>query len=343
MSKKGQVTLFIIIGIVILLIIAAVLYLTEERSTIPVNQAELLTITQVSDSVYSNTQECLNHKLKEVIDLVSIQGGYFGAPTEFLRYSVNDVGGVLYVPYYIKDNENLGITKEKYESSISYGLEKKVKDCLDFSRYPYNITSNPAKASVETIIEERYVKSTVKVPIWVEVGDSVEQISSFTVMVKSKAKEMYDLANNITTQQQELGDVVCFSCLPEIMSDYSINVSTIQTEDKDNYIILYDLEDLEQGNGFIFAHSLPKQKSNVSPSLEEIPSLNARVGEVFIYTLSVPAGFKSYDDTDLFDIDEGGKIMFTPSEDDRGDHLITLWLNNSDGNHIENTLTLSIT
>lgn len=342
MSKKGQVTVFIIIGIVILGIVATGLYFTKERANVPVNPEEVLTLTQVSDSVSATTQNCLTLKLKDTVDLVSIQGGYFGAPTEFLKYSVDNVGGVLYIPYYIKDNEDLGITKEKYESSISYGLEKAAKKCFDFRRYPYNITVELDQIKVKTSIEAKQIKSIVEVPLRIIVGNSVKEINSFTVSIKSKADEMYNLADNITKQQYEAGEVVCFSCLPEIMSDYSVNVNTIQTEDKDNYIILYDLQDLEQENSFVFAHSINKEKSNTSFAFEEIPSLNAKAGTVFEYTVNVPPGFNVYDDSDLFEITPEGKIQFTPSEEDKGEQIITIGINNSENKQLESIFTLLI-
>ncbi|MDP8238472.1 MAG: tandem-95 repeat protein [Candidatus Hatepunaea meridiana] len=48
------------------------------------------------------------------------------------------------------------------------------------------------------------------------------------------------------------------------------------------------------------------------------------------------------DDTDLFEISDGGLISFTPTRDDRGMHTITIYVRDSEGVNDEETLTLIV-
>ncbi|MFC1733401.1 hypothetical protein ACFL6I_24135 [candidate division KSB1 bacterium] len=87
--KRGQITLFIIIGVVILSALGLFLYLrgqvAEEEEFVPADIAPIKVFVD----------KCLEETAKDAILVVSLQGGYYLAPEN----SLNFLG--LKIPYYL--------------------------------------------------------------------------------------------------------------------------------------------------------------------------------------------------------------------------------------------------
>ncbi len=82
MQKRGQVTLFVILGLVLLLIAALYLYARDQYGiTVPTNQYLAAQLRPIQD----NIEECIQKEFEPGARLLAHQGGSF-IPNTFIRY-----------------------------------------------------------------------------------------------------------------------------------------------------------------------------------------------------------------------------------------------------------------
>jgi len=120
-SRKGQVTIFIIIGIIILFAFAGILYLTRTTTSEQVKgQEEVLiaTVPQEFQSIQTYTENCINEIATQGLIILGQQGGYIYPEVEG-TYSAadptNSDGLVL---------ESLKIPYWRYNSKPNSNLQK---------------------------------------------------------------------------------------------------------------------------------------------------------------------------------------------------------------------------
>src|SRR3989344_4723678 len=115
LTKRGQLTIFIIISI---LIVAVVVLFFTLKGTLQKEKP----VSPETAKIKNFVQECLDDSLEDVVFKVGENGGYYFPP----KVSTP----VLEVPYYIKDNKNLMPTKENIENEISKGIARELTFCV---------------------------------------------------------------------------------------------------------------------------------------------------------------------------------------------------------------------
>jgi hypothetical protein len=334
MFKKGQITVFIIIGIVILGIVASILFFRKETTLS--SSSNILDYSVIQSDIVSTDAPtnaapvkdfvlaCLDQEQRKIVFATAVQGGYFGYPDDFLRYDAIYNSDYLYVPYYLNRNQVEIINKTRMEEEISFGLSLALPKCTNFSMFSYEVQAVLDQAKINTKITENTVVSDIHLPIIIKESGTYKEISDFKLILPSSLFKLYSAASEITSEQMKNKNFLCVSCMNNIMSKYNIDLNTIQTEDEKDYIILYSLSDLQQQLSFNFAHQISTAPNYEGRMLNRIPSLNATIGMPFIYEIGNPNHYQITDNSDLFEIEENGVISFTPTIEDIGKHIIVV-------------------
>ncbi len=204
-SKKGQVTIFIIIAIVI---VGGLISYFVLRDRVFVEQ-----IPQNMRPVYDYYLSCLEETSKQGIHLLGEQGGYIEVPdfvqgSQYMPFSSQlDFLGQP-VPYWMYVSGNNLLKEQVPERSgmqiqLENYIEERVSDCdfSDFEIQGYDIYIGGGK--VETNIKEKNVKIKLnnKVTIFYE-GESVV-ISNHELLLDSKLGKFYDLALKVYNFEKE--------------------------------------------------------------------------------------------------------------------------------------------
>lgn len=119
MGRRGQVTLFIILGIVILIVIGVISYSYSKSSK---------TITPAPDdidSIKQYSQACLTSAAKNVISKVHEQGGYYDI-TNIRTERINN----RLVPYYFYQGIKAIPTEASIANEISNGIKLEFEPCM---------------------------------------------------------------------------------------------------------------------------------------------------------------------------------------------------------------------
>jgi len=220
-NKRGQITLFIIIGIVLLIVIGVFFLLR----TSTVGKEESVPVEFEPVKLY--LEECVSQIAEKAIVLVGEQGGYIDPSSEGVSYnSVNPTegSGIMFtslVPYWFFlsspntcngdcrfDSFQPWLYKENGEPSIQSQIEKYVQDnigdCIsDFTSLKQYVVSEEGEFSVESIIANDEVILNVEYPLLVEYGNSKTRLRYFTTDVKVSLPKMYEMGTTIAKGEMD--------------------------------------------------------------------------------------------------------------------------------------------
>lgn len=212
MNRKGQVTIFIIIA-VLLIAFAALFLILKDRLGIFAPQ---------SDPVYLFTKDCIEDTGKDAILYITKNGGYLYPIT----LSTNDG-----LPYYYYNNQSYLPTKERIADEISAYMEQTLSYCIDdFSDFPgLNITEG--EVEVGTTINDEEVVFNARYPITVKNGDIITRFEDFNdIKIIARVGILYNSVEKMI--QEQVGKPgICLSCISALAEAGGFTVSMTNTEE----------------------------------------------------------------------------------------------------------------
>ena len=171
--KKGQITIAIIVGIVLLLASSLIVYLTQVP-VMPVEDRILLKAPEQAKPVVKLVQECVKGVALPGIFLVGVQGGYFIPPANALNTAYSDIG------YGYDRGENTLASIEDMEAQLSLYMDSAVPACSNFSIFAgrgMNISAGAIKT--ETVIAEAETFFKIKWSLTITIGDTTTTVEEF--------------------------------------------------------------------------------------------------------------------------------------------------------------------
>lgn len=130
MQKKGQVSIFVIVGLVLVILVLLLWYLNDQ-GIVPILGSGS-TMTAKMGNIRGEIERCSNEGVKEGMNVYSKQGGKFN-PTSYVRYSS------LNVQYYCtvipKDTKCLNIMPplEDIRKDFENYMNSYMKNCVDMN------------------------------------------------------------------------------------------------------------------------------------------------------------------------------------------------------------------
>jgi len=333
MSKKSQVTVFIIIGIAIVAMISAVGYIMLAGSSNDYVPASMSGIKLFID-------QCLENTAEGAILLSGVQGGviYFGEilPNQETFYS--------YSTYWYDKGLDTSVSREFTEQEISRYIEGEIDERCLKGLESFHENLEIGEISAETKIRPDYVEIEIKYPVTLIQGDTRTSISKFATIVPVKYGEAIDIANKIVAMEV---DDPSFVRLSDI-SNMSLEVIPYN-HIKD--VVIYSIKDNEnlvQDDEFrlVFANRFGEEKSgNTNPKI-----LNAK-NIISVFDQESKFSFRAYDSdgddvefssTGRFKVDKRGTLKFTPTIDDIGEHSVTVTVTDAQGGRDAQTIRIKV-
>lgn len=199
MGSKGQITLFIVVGVAILVVVGISLYLTSSSADKEAERQDRLNtgIDEQMDTFDNYVQGCIEDVFNEGLERIAFRGG-------FDEIALEDQ---------IKDTRywyNLGVDMTPSLNRIKTNLQDYVdshilSECTDhslFRSWGYEIESG--QPATQLMIADSYIFLDVDYPITVKRDDYVKQFSKFKVNRAARLKKMYEVADFINKQAETL-------------------------------------------------------------------------------------------------------------------------------------------
>jgi hypothetical protein len=231
-NRKAQITLFVIIGLVLLLVVALLLFLPKLKTSKITPGAVTTPILEVS-AVEGTVKQCLYAVGKEGVQKLGAHGGYiypekFGIisnpflPTESSGISIFGDSDVIPYWFYLKSSNTCKtgcvVTSEQpplslkdgdrsMESQLKSYIEEKIGECLNnLSIFEQNYsvqTQIIGKPSVDVYIKDETVSLILKQTIKASYKGEEKTFEAYQAELPVRLKQAYDTMSNIIDESRK--------------------------------------------------------------------------------------------------------------------------------------------
>ena len=223
-KKRGQVTIFVIIAILIVAGVVAY-FLLRDRLNLNISSTPV-----EFNPIINQIQNCVETTLQDGTKLAGLQGGYVIPPSNALETNFS------YIAYGYYLGQNTLASKTKIESEIAKYMELTLPFCFDVSNFPnYKINTGTPKVSVK--INPTYISASVSYPFTATKAESSYRIDkSYKTDYKVKLGNIYSVAQEIITKEIQNPNNIDFTYLNSF--DYDISLLN-----EGNNILVYSITD----------------------------------------------------------------------------------------------------
>jgi hypothetical protein len=240
MSKKGQVTIFIIIGIIIVAL-GVLIYSFYPQIKSALGGEE--------KNPPAYIQACIEDEITDAVDKLSLQGGSLN-PESYIMFDDSKVEYLCYTAdYYANCIVQQPLLKKHIESEIKTDIQSKVENCFNMMKESYEKKGYTAdlKTGEERVeLLPKRVAATFNYSLTLTKGDT-QKYDSFVVAVSNNLYELVAIATSIIEWETTLGD----ADVANLMTYYhNLKVEKNLRESGEK---IYVLTDRNTGDKFQFA------------------------------------------------------------------------------------------
>lgn len=203
--KRGQVTIFIIIAIIVIALVA-LFFIFRNTLNIGGRPSHV-------DEISNFVQNCLENSSREVIYKIGQTGSSYFSPESSTLEGVT---------YYFYNQTNYIPSKKDLEKNISYFISEKTILCtkgfIDFPSYEVE----REEVLINSFIEDEEVIIQMKYPLSITKGDSITLIEDFYTKIPVRLGIIYTSIEKIMDQSKA---EVCLSCISKIAEQNDVYVN----------------------------------------------------------------------------------------------------------------------
>ena len=199
-NKKGQVTIFIIIAVIVVAIGLLIFFIFPKIKS----QASSL------ENPEAYIQACIHDNLKDALDLTSSQGGSI-APENYYLYQGHKIEYLCYInTFYLPCIVQRPFLKQHIELELQTAISEKVQSCFNdlkvsYERAGYDVLLTPGTTEVQIIPDK--VVATFNHDLTTTKGSNTAKYVSFNVVLDSKIYDLLGITNSIIDWESTYGDV----------------------------------------------------------------------------------------------------------------------------------------
>ena len=204
LNKKSQVTIFIIIGMIILVTVGLFIYFKIATTK------RLGMIYPEAIPVNNFVESCINNVAKEGITTLGLQGGYLFFPDKiaadpYSYLAISPFG--MKIPYWWYEGIDNTPTPEFMEQQISSYVTMQLKDCLnnfnDF-RDELDITEQGnIVTKTEITDDDIFVKVSYPLVVSSKLNETKTTLKEFSKRIPTRLKKIYELAKKIMERENK--------------------------------------------------------------------------------------------------------------------------------------------
>lgn len=247
-NKRGQITIFIIAGLLILIGASLTFYLIdkgEEKAEIE----EAAEIPALMQPIQQHVDSCIKQISEEALIVTGYQGGYNILPelsTAELEFNT---------AYYFHEGNNIMPSIETVQQQISDYVDEKLNLCLkDFEVFQgkgYDITAGTINTN--TVIAANNVVVNVDLPLSIKKGDVVQELSKFIYRTPHlNLKAAYDISANLTQEQVLDPDSLCLRCISELADSNNVLIDIVDVEENSILFTITDENSVIKDRPYLF-------------------------------------------------------------------------------------------
>ena len=224
--KRGQITVFIIIGIAILVVVGALFYF-RGRGAAPSISEE---VTIDTSSLNAFVSSCAKQTAQDAVVYTGLRGGLYTGLSGVVPFSERyHIYNGIAIPYYFYKGEDRSLTEEEVKETLQSYMNNAIKACTGgfdaFKQQGYAVEEGDITSAVTLADEEILFDLTY--PVTIVKGDSRETEQNFNSKVSINLPKMLGAAREYIAAQKDNPDAFRTGHLIDIASDNGIKFEAI--------------------------------------------------------------------------------------------------------------------
>lgn len=204
MDKRGQTTVFVVLGIVILAVAVLLFYLRGQVFFGPVTPE---TLGDRLVPIEKHIKDCVEKVGDEPIRRIGLQGGYLKVSED--TYRLYDANTVSYLCYNRENDPrcyNRMLIRGDMEKEISEAIGKGLNICLNIKKFERGFDLQIGRMSVDTEVGDYNTIVTVNLPLRLEKKDVVIEEDTFSETFNYPLGKLYSVSQDIVNVETEVGE-----------------------------------------------------------------------------------------------------------------------------------------
>ncbi len=223
-QKKGQVTVFIIVAIVIAL--SLIIFFSVRGGLFKGEK-----VNPEIAGIHSFVEECVKEVGEDAVYQIGQTGGYALYADESTKNGI---------AYYFDKGRKLIPSKEQIEKELAKYVNEQLSFCInDFEDFPDFDISERSIDSKAKIVKGKIIFS-VNYQLSITKGENTYVLEDFGVEVSSKLNTIYLVASEIIAEQMLDYENICINCISDIAFENKVLVSM---GDEGNDVIIFSIID----------------------------------------------------------------------------------------------------
>jgi len=204
-SKKGQATTFVIVGIVIIVAAVLVWYLRTQYIFGPITPETLE--QKGMDPIRDHVRWCIGEVAPEYLDRIGLQGGYLKTPVDTFRKNMDiPVSYLCYNMEGVPTCYNRYLTRSHMEGELSKAIKEGLGTCLNIKKFARGFDVNMGGLNVGVDIGDYETIVTAFIPVTVKKNDIVIEEDEFDVGFDIPLGALYDVSMEIVNTESQIGE-----------------------------------------------------------------------------------------------------------------------------------------
>ncbi len=197
-QKRGQITVFIIIGLILLLSVATIIYFTQKRVTAPIKR--VVAVPEEVQQIYDYVATCTDQIGKDGLILMGTQGGHINVPPIIAKnpyaHIKADPMGIAKTPLWYYEGEDRTPQLEYMQRELAFYVKQNLPDCVEnFQAFKdrFDITPTSDIIPVVTFTDDEVIIE-IRWQLDIKVQDKLIQLREFITSYPLKLKAIWALA-----------------------------------------------------------------------------------------------------------------------------------------------------
>ena len=220
MNKRGQMTIFIILGIV--LVTAVVLYFVLTKANII---PPLLTPSDAASElrdVDEHITGCLEEVGMDYVTILGLQGGYLSTgPDTFRMFNDSQVSYLCWNQEGIPTCRNRLLTVNHMEEELTQSINQALQTCINVYEYSDDVEA-VAAWDLDVAINRNSVTLDFYYPVEITRKEDVASEDEFSETLNVPLGELYEVSQDIVNEHATIGDFDQLLYMLSKLSKYTI-------------------------------------------------------------------------------------------------------------------------
>lgn len=249
MKKRGQVSVFIIIAIVLIAIIAMGFYIAKsyQQEIIKTSIWSKFGFKSEADVIKNALSECMKTNTKDALKTIGIQGGYYKKPAKY-----SDLGWT-FIPFYYLQGEYLMPDKSLIETELSDFTDDKMNECIKQIEFK-NLDFSYDKTKTITSIQKGKVTFKIDLSVTIKKQDTITKIElkDHPVMYNSSLYDIIEVSDFIIKSHKDNETMICINCVVEMAKERSLFVDMLNYPKSEDTVLVMISENYTSQGPYLF-------------------------------------------------------------------------------------------